>query len=97
MLVATIEGVVAAGDGIGEAAGRRKDEAAVVNRPAEAGVEVQLRPVLGIIDLAAGSKQGRATLDAVEIGQGEVGAGLQETVSGEGGAAQGQRDGDNDR
>lgn len=97
MLVATIESVVAAGDGIGEAAGRRQDEAAVVNRPAEALVEVQLRPALVVIDLAAGSEQRGTALDAVEVGQGEVGAGFEETVGGEGGAAQGERDGDNDR
>lgn len=69
MLVATVEGVVAAGDGTSESAGRREDEAAVLNRPAEAVIEIQLRPVVVIFNvLAVGSEHRGPALDAVEVG-----------------------------
>lgn len=68
MLFATVEGVVAASYGTGEAAGRREDEAAVLNRPAEAVIEIQLRPfVVAFIDLAVGSEHGGTAFDAVEV------------------------------
>lgn len=99
MLVATSVVVVTTRDGVGEVAGRRVGEAAGVGRPAEAGVEVQLGPVLLlVVDLAVGLEHHGAPLVAVEVGQGQVGAGAEETAGGEGGASQGKGgDGGNGR
>lgn len=91
MLVATAVVVVAAGDSVGEVAGRRVGEAAGVSRPAEAGVEVQLGEVVILaVALAVGLEHHGAALVAVEVGQGQVGAGAEETAGGEGGAGHGE-------
>lgn len=90
VLIATTVVVVTSGDGIGEVAGGWVGETAGVRRPAEAGVEVQLGPVLLlVVDLAVGLKHHGAALVAVEVGQGEVRAGLEEAAGGECGTGQG--------
>lgn len=71
-------------------AGGRVGETTGVRRPAEAGVEIQLGPILLlVVDLAVGLKHHGAALVAVEVGQGEVRAGLEEAAGGEAGATQG--------
>lgn len=90
MLLATSVVVLAGADRVGEAARRRVGEAAAVQRPAEAAVEVQLRPVLVlVVDLAAGLEHHGATRVAVEVGDCELRAGTEESAGGRGDAGQG--------
>lgn len=93
MLIATREVVAALGNSAGEAGRRRVREAAAVPRPAEAAVEVQLRPVLVlVIDLAAGLKHHGAARVAVEVGDCELRAGTEESTGGGGEANEGSED-----
>lgn len=83
---------------LGEAARRRVGEAAGVPGPAEAAVEVNLGPVVLAVDLAVGLEHHGATLNAVEVGDGELGAGIEKAPGSEGGADQdGSDDGDERR
>lgn len=93
MLIATREVVATLGHGAGEAGRRRVSEAAAVRRPAEAAVEVQLRPVLVlVVDLAAGLEHHGAARVAVEVGDCELRAGTEESTSSGGEANKGSED-----
>lgn len=83
VLIATGVVVVAAGDGVGEVAGRRVGETATISRPAETGVQVQLGPAFVVlVDLAIGLKHHGAASVSIQVGQGEIGAGCEETAGG---------------
>lgn len=74
---------VAAGARPREVVRRRGDEVAGIGRPAEAGVEVQLGPVVfASFGLAVGLEHDGAAGVALEIGEADLRAGLQEAAGG---------------
>jgi hypothetical protein len=95
VVLAASEPVVAGADGVGEAARGREGEAAGVRVPAEAGVEVELGPVLVlVVNLAAALEHHRlAMVVVVEVGDRELGAAVEESAGGSGDVGQ-SSDGD---
>lgn len=90
-----IQGAGAAGARVGKVTGRRRDEVAGISRPAEASVQVQLGPVVVVsVNLAVGLQHDGMARVALEVGQADLRAGVQEAVGGAHDASWAKRSGD---